>query len=155
MAEKTVIPTLAEIADFAGVELGPSGWVEISQQRIDDFAKASGDDQWIHTDVERARRESPWKSTIAHGYLTLSLAPMLLDEILEITEHRSAINSGIEKMRLSAPVLSGSRVRLGGAISSARSLPGDGVRVVFRLVFEVEGAKKPACTANVVYLYYP
>jgi acyl dehydratase len=155
MARKTVIPTLAEVADFAGVELGPSDWVEITQRRIDDFAKASGDDQWIHTDVERALEESPWKSTIAHGYLTLSLAPMLLGQILEITEHRSAINSGIEKMRLSTPVLSGSRVRLGGAIQSSRSLPGGGVRVVFRLVFEVEGASKPACTANVVYLYYP
>jgi acyl dehydratase len=155
MAETTVIPTLAEVADFIGVELGPSDWVSISQDRINDFAKATGDHQWIHTDVERARRESPWKETIAHGYLTLSLAPMLLGEILDIQESRSAINSGIEKMRLSSPVLAGSRVRLSGSIHHVRSLPGAGLRVVIRMVFELEGASKPACTANVVYVYYP
>ena len=155
MVEPTVIPTLAEVAGSIGVDLGPSDWVSITQDRIDDFAKATGDDQWIHTDVERARRESPWQETIAHGYLTLSLTPMLLSEILVIEESRSAINSGIEKMRLSSPVLAGSRVRLSGSIHHARSIPGGGLRVVFRLVFEVEGAAKPACTASVVYLYYP
>jgi len=155
MATQTVIPTLAEVADFIGVDLGTSDWVSVTQDRIDDFAKATGDDQWIHTDVERARRESPWKETVAHGYLTLSLAPLLLGQILEITESRTAVNSGIEKMRLSSPVLAGSRVRLSGSIQHARSLPGGGLRVAFRLVFEVEGAAKPACTANVVYVYYP
>jgi acyl dehydratase len=155
MATKTVIPTLAEVADFIGVELGPSDWVSIGQDRIDEFARATGDDQWIHTDVERARRESPWKETVAHGYLTLSLAPLLLAQILDIEEHRSAVNSGIEKMRLSSPVLAGSRVRLTGSIQHARSLPGGGLRVAFRLIFEVEGAVKPACTATVVYVYYP
>jgi len=155
MATQTVIPTLTEVADFIGVDLGTSDWVSVTQDRIDDFAKATGDDQWIHTDVERARRESPWKETVAHGYLTLSLAPLLLGQILEITESRTAVNSGIEKMRLSSPVLAGSRVRLSGSIQHARSLPGGGLRVAFRLVFEVEGAAKPACTANVVYVYYP
>jgi len=155
MVEPTVIPTLAEVANFVGADLGPSDWIAITQERIDTFAKATGDDQWIHTDVERARRESQWKETVAHGYLTLSLAPMLLRRILEIEESRQAINSGIEKMRLSSPVLAGSRVRMSGTITHTRSLPGGGLRVVFRLVFEVEGASKPACTANVVYLYYP
>lgn len=155
MATRTVIPTLAEVANFIGVDLGPSDWVSITQDRIDEFAKATGDDQWIHTDVERARRESPWKETIAHGYLTLSLAPMLLKQVLDIAESRSAINSRIEKMRLSSPVLAGSRVRMSGSITHARSLPGSGLRVVLRLVFEVEGSAKPACTASVVYVYYP
>jgi acyl dehydratase len=155
MAERTVIPTLAEFASSVGTDLGPSDWIAVTQERIDDFAKATGDDQWIHTDVERARRESQWKETIAHGYLTLSLAPMLLRQILEIEESRSAVNSGIEKMRLSSPVLAGSRVRMSGSIMHTRALPGGGLRVVFRLVFEVEGAAKPACTADVVYLYYP
>ena len=155
MVEPTIIPTLAEVAGAVGTELGPSDWVDVTQERIDTFAAATGDDQWIHTDVERARRESQWKETIAHGYLTLSLAPMLLRQILEIEESRSAVNSGIEKMRLSSPVLAGSRVRMSGSINHTRSLPGGGLRVVFRLVFELEGAAKPACTANVVYLYYP
>ena len=154
MVEPTVIPTLAEIAGSVGVEFGPSDWVSITQDRIDDFAKLTGDDQWIHTNVERARRESPWKGTIAHGYLTLSLAPMLLSEILVIEDIRSAVNSGIEKMRFSSPVLAGSRVRLSGCITDVRSLPNGGQRVVLRLVIEVEGAVKPACTANVVYVYY-
>ena len=154
MVEPTVIPTLAEVAGSIGVELGPSDWVSITQDRIDRFADATGDHQWIHVDPERARG-GPFGATIAHGYLTLSLAPMLLSEILVIEESRSAINSGIEKMRLSSPVLAGSRLRMSGSITHARSLPGGGLRVVLRLVFECEGAVKPACTASVVYVYYP
>ena len=155
MAERTVIPTLAEVAGFVGADLGPSDWVAITQDRIDAFAKATGDDQWIHTDVERARRESQWKETIAHGYLTLSLAPMLLRQILEISESRSAVNSGIEKMRLSSPVLAGSRIRMSATITHARDLPGGAVRMVIRLNFEVEGSARPACTASAIYVHYP
>ena len=112
MVEPTVISTLAAVAGSIGVDLGPSDWVSITQDRIDDFAKATGDDQWIHTDVERARRESPWKETIAHGYLTLSLLPMLTAEIGIVPEGvPAALNYGTDKVRFLAPVKSGSRVR--------------------------------------------
>ena len=155
MATPTVISGLAAIADFVGVELGTSDWISITQERIDAFADATGDHQWIHTDVERARLESPWKETIAHGYLTLSLGPSLLRQILSVEGSETVINSGIEKMRLSTPVLAGSRVRLSAAIQHAREIPGGAVRVVIRLIFEVEGSSKPACTANGIYVYYP
>jgi acyl dehydratase len=155
MASPTVIPNLESLSDFVGIEFEDSDWITVGQDRIDAFARATDDDQWIHTDVERARRESPWKETIAHGYLTLSLAPVLLRQILVIQGSTSAINAGIEKMRLSSPVLAGSRVRLRARIKHTRELPRSGVRVVFELRFEVEGSAKPACTADVVYLYFP
>ena len=154
MSIPLVIPHVAELGDYVDVELGPSPWIEVTQERIDAFARATDDDQWIHVDVERARRESTWKETIAHGYLTLALAPKLLGQILEIGDCETTINSGLEKMRLSTPVLAGSRVRMTGRITGTRELPAGGVRVVIRLVFEVEGNRKPACTANVVYVYY-
>ncbi len=151
---KTVIPSLGAVKDHVGKHLGFTDWVVIDQDRIDTFARATGDHQWVHVDVERARRESPWKSTIAHGYLTISLAPVLLAELLELVGWKTAINTGIEKMRLSAPVPAGSRLRMGAEIKSARDVPGGGVRVTFALRFEVEGASKPACLANVNYVYY-
>ncbi len=150
-----VIPEPKAIADFVGTDLGVSGWVAIEQSRIDAFANATDDHQWIHTDVERAGRESPFGGTVAHGYLTLSLAPALLRQLLEIRGCRSVVNTGIERMRLSAPVPAGSRVRMSAAIRDARELPGGGVRTAFALRFEVEGNPRPACIANVIYVYFP
>jgi acyl dehydratase len=155
MATPTVIPALAAVRDYVGIDLGTTDWIPITQERIDAFANATGDHQWIHTDVERARRESPWKETIAHGYLTLSLVPDLLRQLLTIEGSQTAVNSGIEKMRLSSPVLAGSRVRMSATIKNARDLPRGGVRVAIRLKFEVEGSSKPACIAEVIYVYYP
>lgn len=155
MGAPTVIPGLAAVKDYVGVELGVSDWITITQERIDAFANATDDHQWIHSDVERARRESPWKETIAHGYLTLSLTPALLRQILSVEGTTTAINTGIEKMRLSSPVLAGSRVRLSAMIKHARDLPRGGMRVVIRANLEVEGSSKPACTADVIYVYRP
>jgi acyl dehydratase len=155
MGGPTVIRGLAEVKDYVGVELGVSGWIQITQERIDAFANATDDHQWIHSDVERARRESPWKETIAHGYLTLSLAPALLGQILTVEGSTTTANTGIEKMRLSSPVLAGSRVRLSAMIKHARDLPRGGVRVVINVNLEVEGCSKPACTADVIYLFLP
>ena len=153
MGEPTLFSSIAEVHDYVGKPLGVSDWIEISQQRIDAFAEATGDFQWIHTDVERARRESPWKGTIAHGYLTLSLAPRLLADIVVFNSAAAVINTGCEKVRLATPVLAGSRLRMSGEIGAARNLPGGGVRVSFNLRFEVEGQVKPACTATVVFVY--
>jgi len=153
MGGPTVIPSLAAVKDYVGVELPVSDWIPITQERIDAFANATDDHQWIHTDIARARRESPWKETIAHGYLTLSLAPALLRQILTVEGSTTAVNTGIEKMRLSSPVLAGSRVRLSAMIKHARDLPRGGIRVVIHVKLEVEGSSKPACTADVIYLY--
>lgn len=149
----TVIPSLEAIADFTGQPLGPSSWVTVTQDRIDGFAEVTGDHQWIHTDRERAASESPWKGTIAHGYLTLSLVPALLEEIVSIEGWTTAVNAGIEKLRFSAPVPSGSRVRLHAQVESARRLRDRGVRTTFGLRMEAEDETRPAFRAQVHYLY--
>ena len=155
MATQTLIRGLAAFADHVGAQLGASDWVPITQERIDAFADATGDHQWIHCDVERAQRESPWKQTVAHGYLTLSLAPALLAQLVAVSGCKAVVNTGIEKLRLAAPVPAGARVRLHAEIRSARNMPRGGVRVTFGLRFEVEGTAKPACTGDVVYVYFP
>ncbi len=154
MAGRTVIPSVSELADFVGENLGTSGWIEITQERIDAFADATDDHQWIHCDVERAQRESPFGSTIAHGYLTLSLAPTLLNQIVFIDHTESAVNTGTDRVRLSSPVHAGARIRMSALLKDTRDLPGGGVRATFALRFEVEGVVKPACLANVNYVYF-
>jgi acyl dehydratase len=151
----TEIPSLSALADFVGSPLGVSEWTTVSQERIDTFAAATGDRQWIHCDPARAERESPFGGTVAHGYLTLSLAPALLETIVSVRGATSVVNVGIDRMRLSAPVPAGSRVRLAAEIANVRNVPGGAVRVAFRLRFEVEGGARPACNATVVYLYSP
>jgi acyl dehydratase len=153
--QKTVIPSLSALKDYVAVSLGPSEWLQISQQRIDVFADATGDRQWIHCDVERAARESPWKTTIAHGYLTLSLVPQLLAQIVDVGGCEAVINAGLDRMRLPAPVPAGSRVRLHGEIQNARDLRDGGVRVRFAIRIEIEGAARPALLAGLNYVYLP
>ena len=150
-----VIPSLAVVKFWMQTPLGVSEWVTVDQQRIDRFADATNDRQWIHVDVERARREAPWKQTIAHGYLTLALIPELLSQLVVILGVKTAVNTGVDKLRFSAPVLSGSRVRLHAEIKDAREVPGGALRVTFNVRVEVEGGTKPALVANVSYVYFP
>ncbi len=150
-----MISNLAGLVDLVDRELGTTDWIEVSQEQIDAFAAATGDRQWIHCDVERAQRESPFKSTIAHGYLTVALTPVLLPELLVVEDCETVINTGIEKLRLSTPVLAGSRIRMSATVKDARKVPGGGVRAAFSIRFEVEGSKKPACHGVVTYVYYP
>lgn len=155
MADVLVIPGIAEFKNFVGVPFGPSDWIDVTQERIDRFAEATGDHQWIHVDPERARRDSPFDGTIAHGYLTLALAPALLPQIIRIDGLGMAVNYGIEKMRLPKPVPAGGRLRLAGEIKHVRSVPGGAARVTFALKFQLEGATRSACTADAVYVYFP
>lgn len=150
-----VIPSLAALKYWIQTPLGVSEWMTVDQRRIDRFADATEDRQWIHVDVERARRESPWKQTIAHGYLTLSLVPQLLSRRIVILGVKTAVNTGVDKLRFSSPVLAGSRVRLLAEIKDAREVPPSALRVTFKVRVEVEGAVKPALIANVRYVYYP
>jgi acyl dehydratase len=152
---KTVVPSIQSLKELVDRPLGETEWETISQERIQQFADATGDHQWIHVDVERARKESPFEGPIAHGYLTLSLVPKLLGELLEIEEMGNVVNSGIEKLRLTSPVPSGSRVRLRATIKNYRELPTGGARVAFGVTIEVEGVKKPALSGSVVYVYFP
>jgi acyl dehydratase len=155
LANPTVIPNVAAIVDLVGRELGTTPWIEVSQEQIDAFAAATGDRQWIHCDVERAQRESPFKSTIAHGYLTLALTPVFLPKLLVIDDCGTVINTKVENLRLSTPVLAGSRIRMSATVKEARKMPGGSVRAALSIRFEVEGSKKPACHGVVTYVYYP
>jgi len=151
----TIVPSIGALKSFVGQKLGVTDWVTVSQEQINSFADATGDHQWIHVDAERARRESPFKQPIAHGYLTISLAPVLMPQVVRVEGVRMAVNYGLESMRLPAPVPAGSRLRLAVELKDVREMPGGGARATFGLVFEVEGGGKPACIADAIYVYYP
>jgi acyl dehydratase len=152
---RTVIPDIASLKDYVGHAFEPSEWVLVDQARIDAFAKATGDDQWIHCDPERARKESPFGTTIAHGHLTLSLAPMLLMQCVDVKGVRMMVNPGIENARLRSPVPSGSRVRMRGELIHVRDLKGGAARVTFRCTIEIEGEAKPAAFGDFHVVYFP
>ena len=154
MADLLVLPDVHALRDWVGKKLGVSDWLEITQQRIDLFAEATGDKQWIHTDPERARKESPFGTTIAHGHLTLSLAPYLFSQVLEVKGVRLTVNPGIEHMRLRSPVRCGDRVRLHATLKGYRDIPGGGVRVTITLQLEVEGQSRPAAVGDAAMVYY-
>lgn len=155
MADPLIIPDVASLPHFEGQDLGASEWQTIDQTRIDAFAAATGDDQWIHIDRERAAHESPFGTTIAHGYLTLALSPALLPELVQVTQCSRIVNSGIERLRLREPVPAGSRIRLAARIQSVRLMQGGAARVTLAVRFEVEGAKRPACAGELTFVYFP
>ncbi len=150
-----VIQDLASLKPLVGSELGVSHWLEITQERIDLFAEATGDKQWIHVDPERAKRESPFGTTIAHGHLTLSLAPTLLATIMRVEGARLMVNPGIERMRLRAPVRCGDRIRMRAVLKSLRILNGGAARTTVSLSFEVEGQDRPAAFGDANIVFYP
>ena len=144
---QTTVDGIEGVQGLVGQELGSSDWVEITQEQVDRFAEATGDHQWIHVDVARARRESPFGGPVAHGYLTLSLLPQLLPQIVEITGFRMGVNYGTEKVRFPAPVPVGSRVRAGATLDSATPVDG-GLQMAVTVTVEVEGGSKPAMVAT-------
>ena len=143
---------LDELRTLAGKDLGHSSWLEITQDRVDAFAEATGDHQWIHVDVERAK-DGPYGGTIAHGYLTLSLVIPFYTELLEIRDIRMGINYGLDRVRFPHPVRVGSKIRLAARVETVADVAG-GVQVVLDLTVEVDGVDKPACVARSVYRYY-
>jgi acyl dehydratase len=148
------IATLEELKSLVGQEVAVSDWIEITQERVNRFADATGDHQWIHVDVERATRESPFGGPIAHGYLTLSLAPTLLPQVMRVEGVTMGVNYGANKVRFPSPVPVGSKLRAGAAVASVEDVGGGGAQVTLDVTFEVEGAPKPACVAQVVFRYY-
>jgi acyl dehydratase len=135
-----------EIKAAVGTHLGFSDWLEIDQARIDTFADATGDHQWIHVDPERAK-DGPFGTTIAHGYLTLSITNMFLPQLVTVSTAKLGINYGANKVRFPAPVPVGSRIRVGGEVMEAEDVAG-GVQVIVRLTVEVEGNDRPACVVD-------
>ena len=154
MGATTVVPDIPSLEALVGKELGVSSWLEVTQERIDAFAEATGDRQWIHVDPERAARESPFGGTIAHGHFTLSLAPMLVSEILEVKGVRFMVNPGLERVRLRAPVRAGSRLRMRAELTHYRALPDGAARVTLRFHFEVAGEKRPVAFGDCFVVYY-
>jgi len=140
-------------AALAGRDLGHSDWVEITQERVDTFATATGDHQWIHVDAERAAA-GPFGGTIAHGYLTLSLVIPLFGELLEIRGISMGINYGLEKVRFPHPVRVGAKIRLGATVAEVTRVGENAVQMLVDFVMEIEGERKPACVARAVYRQY-
>lgn len=151
---KIKIPDIDALKGYVGKEVGASDWRDVPQKAIDLFAESTGDYQFIHTDPERAKKESPYGRTIAHGFFTVSLFPVLRNEILEIEKRRVTINYGLNKVRFPAPLPVGEMVRMHLRLLSLENID-EGVQVVFMATFEVSGQEKPACVAEVVnrFLY--
>ncbi|MEZ0608696.1 MaoC family dehydratase [Fibrella sp. WM1] len=151
-------PNLAAFTAHAGQELGTTDWVTISQEQIQQFADATGDHQWIHLDIDRATRESPYQTTIAHGFLTLSLAPRLLADVYGVESVKMAINYGANKIRFTNAVPSGSRLRMKAWLHHVEpqnaNEESSGVRAIIECVFEVDGQQKPACVAELIMLLF-
>ncbi|WP_395696156.1 MaoC family dehydratase [Nocardioides sp.] len=145
-----VLTTLDELAAASGEELGTSDWLTIDQERVDRFAEATGDHQWIHVDVERAAA-GPFGGTIAHGYLTLSLVPYLGSQVFALDTPGAKLNYGVNKVRFPNPVRVGSRVRAHVALGEVTDVPA-GKQLTLRYTIEIEGEAKPACVAETVVL---
>ncbi|MFE2299953.1 MaoC family dehydratase [Streptomyces sp. NPDC059445] len=152
MAEPRTFATVEELRGAVGEQLGYTDWVEIEQKRIDLFAEATGDHQWIHVDPQKAAA-GPFGTTIAHGYLTLSLLPLFGPQLIGVEGVRMGVNYGTNKVRFPAPVPVGSRLRATGTITAVDDVPG-GVQVSLAFTVEREGGDKPVCVAESVSRYY-
>ena len=149
----TIVQGIGGLRELEGTHLGYSDYLEIGQDRVNQFADATGDHQWIHVDVERATEESPFGGPIAHGYLTLVLGPLLVPQVVRVEGIRLAVNYGANRIRFPSPVPVGAKLRVGVEVAEVSDVPG-GVQVMMRFTFECEGAEKPACVAENLYRYF-
>ena len=148
-----IINGSAELKTLVGEHIGYSEWMDITQERVNLFADATGDHQWIHVDPERATKESPFGGPIAHGYLTLSLGPVLMPQVAITTGFKMGVYYGCNKVRFMSPVPVGAKLRLGVKLLQVDDIPG-GIQTTYEFVFECEGAAKPSCVAEVIYRSY-
>jgi len=149
----TTVGTIDELHTLSGRHLGYSDWHVIDQAQVNLFADATGDHQWIHVDPGRAA-SGPFGGTIAHGYLTLSIIPAILHEVVRVEGFKFGVNYGCNKVRFPSPVKVGSKLRLGAAVGAVENVGQDGVQVELDITIETEGSDKPSCVAQVVYRYY-
>ncbi len=150
----TVFESPRELPGAVGRDLGASDWLVIEQPRIDQFAEATGDHQWIHVDPERAK-EGPFGSTIAHGYLTMSLVNFFLPQIVEVRNISMGVNYGADKLRFPAPVPVGSRIRGRGELVEAEEVKGGAFQAKIRVTVEIEGGERPACVVDTISRFVP
>ena len=148
------IADLDELKTLVGTEVAVSGWFDITQERVNTFADATSDHQWIHVDVERCQRESPFGGPVAHGFLTLSLLPAMFENALRMVDVTMALNYGLNKVRFPAPVPVGSRLRARLTLASADVIEG-GAQLVWAVVVECDGSERPVCVAEFVMRRYP
>jgi acyl dehydratase len=149
----TIIDGIDGLKAKVGEHLGHSEWLEITQEQVNLFADATGDHQWIHVDVERAKAQSPFGGPIAHGYLTLSLIPVAMPQIMQVTGIAMGVNYGANKVRFPSPVPVGAKLRMGATLVAVDDVAG-GAQVTVEVTAEVEGAPKPSMVAEVIYRYY-
>jgi acyl dehydratase len=150
-----VINSHEDLKDHVGKQIATTEWLTVTQERIQQFADATGDHQWIHVDVERSKRESPYKNTIAHGFLTLSLLPQLMPQVLQIKNGvRMGINYGLNRVRFVSAVRSGARIRAHFTLQSLKEVADNGVEIVYAVSIECEGSEKPCCVAEWVVRSY-
>ena len=150
----TIFQTPAELSSSIGKHLGHSAWMEVTQERIQLFADATDDQQWIHVDPERAK-QGPFGAPIAHGYLTLSLVNRFLPEIVEVRGISMGVNYGADRIRFPAPVRVGSRIRGGAELIEVENTKDGGVQAKIRVTVEIEGSERPACVVDTISRYYP
>jgi acyl dehydratase len=148
-----VIASVEELKALIGQEVAVTSWVDVSQERVNMFAEATGDHQWIHLDVERSRRESPYGGTIAHGFLTLSLLPMLMESAVSMPNCKMGVNYGLNKVRFPAPVPVGSRVRARMTLLEVEDIEG-GAQIMWKVTIERDGGDKPVCVAESIARRY-
>ncbi len=148
------VATPNDLKSHVGEEMGVSEWVTVDQEMIDKFADATGDHQWIHVDVERAKRELPIGNTIAHGYLTLSLVPRLGSQIMRIEKSSRGINYGSNKVRFTGMVPAGAKVRMRSTLKAVEDVKGDGVRIISDVQMEMEGSDRPVMVAETISISY-
>jgi acyl dehydratase len=148
------IASLTELKSLIGQEVAVSDWVLITQERVQLFADATGDHQWIHLDAERCKKESPFGGPIAHGFLTLSLLPLLMESAIRMTDVKMGVNYGLNKVRFPAPVPVGSKVRGRMTLQSVEDIPG-GAQITWLVTMEREGSDKPVCIAESIARLYP
>jgi acyl dehydratase len=149
-----VFKDFSEIKSAVGTEVGVSGWVTVTQDRINRFAEATGDEQWIHVDVKRARQELPAQTTIAHGLLTVSLVPEFVRSVMGLQGIKNTLNYGANRIRYLAPVPAGSRLRGRISVNAADDAPANGLRVTYGITIEIEGGERPACVAEMIAVHY-
>jgi len=148
-----VITSVEDAVETVGQELGVGNWKEIDQQRIDAFADVTEDHQWIHVDTHRAKTESPYGATIAHGFLTLSLIPKLSKDTYRVDNVKMGVNYGLNKVRFLAPVTAGSRIRVRSALAAADKVSDDTVNLTVRHTLEIEGSDRPAAVVELIARY--
>ena len=149
-----IVDSIEELKNLVGEEIGVSDWIEMTQERINKFAEATGDHQWIHIDTERAKAELPGGTTIAHGFLTLSLLPKIVQSIYKIKGVRHSLNYGSDRVRFTAPVPAGSRVRGRYKLKSAEEVKNNGLKIIGETKIEIEGEDRPACIAESIGIIY-